>query len=266
MAVVDLPISHVFRREDARKTDKIAVRGLIESIREIGIINPLRVRPVRRAVDGVMADAYEVTAGGHRLEAAIKLDLGTVPCIVADDDDLRAELAMIDENLCRAELSPAQRAGSMARRKEIHETLHPGTAHGGDRKSSRQVGDLNEEERFTKATAEVVGLSERAVQRDAERGEKIAADVLDRINGTQLDSGVYLDTLKKLDPNEQRARVIRDLAAPKPARRAPNPLNDVETKEEWLTAIMRIWNRGAKDWREEFLERVDQPVMDAVNA
>jgi hypothetical protein len=59
----------------------------------------------------------------------------------------------------------------MARRKRIYEALHPETAHGGDRKSSRQVGDLKQDkpksERFAKATAKATGASERAVPHDA---------------------------------------------------------------------------------------------------
>jgi len=43
---------------------------------------------------------------------------------------------------------------------------------------------------------------------------------------------------------------------------AQEPLNNFETKEKWLDAIMRIWNRGGQEWREEFLSRVDHPVMD----
>lgn len=38
-----------------------------------------------------------MTAGAHRLRAARKIGLETVPCVVVDDDDLHAELAMIDE-------------------------------------------------------------------------------------------------------------------------------------------------------------------------
>lgn len=257
-----LPVTHVFRRGDGRKVDPAAVRGLVESIREVGIINPLRVRPVRRHVDGVPADAWEVTAGGHRLAAALKLGLDTVPCIVADDDDLHAELAMIDENLCRAELSPADRAKQTARRKEIYEGLHPGTKHGGDQVAKLATSKDDTAERFTEATAKVVGISERAVQRDAERGEKVAPDVLDRVRGTHLDTGTFLDELKKLPEAEQRAKVDRALAAPKAPKRAPAPMDDAETEEQWFSAIMRIWNRGSRDWRDRFLAQVDKPVMD----
>jgi ParB family chromosome partitioning protein len=124
MATIDIPITHVFTRRDARKIDEAAVRGLIASIREIGIINPLRVRPTKAHVNGVEGDAYEVVAGAHRLRAARKVGLETVPCSVVEDDDLHAELAMIDENLCRAELSAADRAKQTARRKAIYEKLH----------------------------------------------------------------------------------------------------------------------------------------------
>lgn len=80
---------------------------------------------------------------------------------------------MIDENLIRAELSPALRAGQTARRKAIYEELHPETRNGINQHSSlRQDGEPSA--RFTVETAEATGRSERAVQRDAERGASIS--------------------------------------------------------------------------------------------
>jgi len=49
-------------------------------------------------------------------------------------------------------------------RKRYYELLHPETAHGGDRKSSRQLGDLIEN-RFTQDTADKTGRAERSVMR-----------------------------------------------------------------------------------------------------
>lgn len=211
MQAVELPTTHIFTRKDARKVDDATVAGLMASIREIGIINPLRVRKQGERANGIDGDAYEVTAGAHRLRAARKIGLDTVPCVIVDDDDLRAELAMIDENLCRAELSPAERASQTARRKAIYEELHPETRHGGDR-ASRQVGDLPQTERFTAETAAAIGKSERAVQRDAERGEKVCDEALRLVRGTSLDTGSYLDRLKKVDGSEQVETVHRALA------------------------------------------------------
>ena len=59
-----------------------------------------------------------MVAGSHRLQACDLLGHSEIACIVVDDDDLHAELAMIDENLVRSELSPTERARQTARRKE----------------------------------------------------------------------------------------------------------------------------------------------------
>jgi len=49
------------------------------------------------------------------LAACQRLGLAHIECVVVADEDLRAELAMIDENVCRAELSPAERSAQTAR-------------------------------------------------------------------------------------------------------------------------------------------------------
>jgi ParB-like chromosome segregation protein Spo0J len=52
-----------------------AVGSLVESIREIGLRTPLVVRPCQRYLNGVLAEAWEISAGAHRHEAAIRLGL-----------------------------------------------------------------------------------------------------------------------------------------------------------------------------------------------
>lgn len=206
MMTVSLPTTVIFTRKDARKVDDASVASLVSSIREIGIINPLRVRLACHVEEGGV-EAYEVIAGSHRLRAARKLGLEAVPCVVVDDDDLRAELAMIDENLCRAELSPADRAAQTARRKAIYLELHPETGHG---KASPSKDDKLSS--FAAATAEATGKTERTVQRDAERGEKVCEEALNLVRGTALDTGSYLDKLKRVDPSEQVETVQRALS------------------------------------------------------
>jgi ParB family chromosome partitioning protein len=246
-------IDAIHSRPDARAVVLSTVAALAESIAAVGLINPIRVR-----ADG---DGFEVIAGRHRVEACRSLGLAEIDAYVVTDDDLHAELAMIDENLCRAELSAAERASQTARRKELYEALHPETKHGGDHRAE-QVAKLAT--RFTAATAEVIGMSERAVRRDAERGEKVIPEVLAMVSGTRLDTGVYLDKLKALPPNEQYAAARRDLSASRsaPTPKAPRPMDDAETEEQWLASIMRVWNRGSKEWRERFLAEIDTATMD----
>lgn len=117
--------------------------------------------------------------------AARRLGLDIVPCVVVDDD-LRAELAMIDDNLCRAELIPADWASQTARRKAIYIELHPETAHGGDRRSD-QVANLSTRS-FADETAEATGKDARTIRRDAERGEKVTEAALNLVRGTAASS------------------------------------------------------------------------------
>ncbi|TGV63192.1 hypothetical protein EN792_072125, partial [Mesorhizobium sp. M00.F.Ca.ET.149.01.1.1] len=118
----DLPIDQIHARANARAIDEATVDGLADSIGAVGLINPIRVR--------IVEDQWEVVAGHHRLAACKRLGLVEIAADVIEADDLHAELAMIDENLCRAELSPADRAVWTARRKAIYLEMHPETGHG----------------------------------------------------------------------------------------------------------------------------------------
>jgi ParB/RepB/Spo0J family partition protein len=199
-------------RSDARPLDSATIDGLIQSVKEIGLINPIRVRR--------LGDRYEIVSGHHRFGVCAFLGWAEIPCIVVDDDDLHAELAMIDENLMRNELSASDRAVQTARRKAIYLKLHPETVAGAAQAAgmNRSVGNNvadNLSATFTAATAKATGKDERSVRRDAERGEKVIPEVIDLIRGTKLDTGVYLDKVKKLSPNEQVQAAKRDLAMEK---------------------------------------------------
>jgi len=203
--LLQVPVESIRHRPDARHRSDKALTELSESIEANGLINPITVRP--------LGDGYEVIAGSHRLQACELLSLSHIACIIMEVDDLHAELLSIDENLRRTELSPTDHAMQTARRKAIYEELHPESVRGSPG-VSRQVGDTRERssiERFTAETAAVAGRSERAVQRDAERGEKIVPEALAEVRGTPLDRGVYLDRLKRVEPAEQVATVRRDL-------------------------------------------------------
>ena len=101
------------------------VDGLAKSIAARGLLHPITLR--KGASDG----AYVLVAGRHRLEAVRKLGHQTVAAVILDGADSdRAQLVEIDENLVRADLTPAERAAHQAKRKEIYERLHPETKAG----------------------------------------------------------------------------------------------------------------------------------------
>jgi ParB-like chromosome segregation protein Spo0J len=200
-----LPINQITMRADARAIDAESVSGLADSIASVGLINPIRVR--------ASGSDWEVIAGSHRLAACKSLGLVEITADVVTDDDLHAELAMIDENLCRAELSPADRAKQTARRKVVYLQLHPETGQG--KANAKEVQGLKPSERtpaFVDATAAVTGRSRSAVAADVDRGNKVLDEVVNLIRGTSLDSGTYLDKLARMPGGEQFQAATRDLA------------------------------------------------------
>jgi ParB family chromosome partitioning protein len=83
---------------------------LIHSIREIGVLQPIVVRPIADAPAGT--PQYELVMGERRLRATKHLGLATIPAVIkntADDQMLRDALL---ENLHRANLNPLEEASA----------------------------------------------------------------------------------------------------------------------------------------------------------
>ncbi len=83
---------------------------LIVSIREIGVLQPIVVRPLEGATPG--GPQYELIMGERRLRATKHLGLATIPAVIkstADEDMLRDALL---ENLHRANLNALEEASA----------------------------------------------------------------------------------------------------------------------------------------------------------
>ena len=102
-----------------RQADPEAVQKLADSISKVGLINPITVD-----------QEYTLIAGLHRLEAAKRLGWTEIKFTVSNLEGLQAELAEIDENFVRKDLSDDEFRELLLRRKEIYEALHPETKHG----------------------------------------------------------------------------------------------------------------------------------------
>jgi hypothetical protein len=154
--------------ERLRKFRPEVVDWLVESITARSVPQSISVR--RRGA------GYELVAGLHRLEAARKCGHQTIRAEVYDDlGDDEAKLLQIDENLCRAELSPAERAAHLVERKRLCETLHPETGHGGDRRSAEARSNSHSEnlKAFVEDTAAKTGKGRSTIAREAKRGADI---------------------------------------------------------------------------------------------
>ena len=273
-----LDITRVSEGQRLREISEAQVASLMDSIADIGLLNPITVYPCEIQDGAVAMDGFGLIAGAHRLEACRRLGLAEIPAHVVELGELERQIAECDENLCGAKLSPSEKALFTKRRKQAYEALHPETRNGATgigRDKVRQVGEANGAERFTADTAAKTGESERVVQRNAERGERISQEALEVIRGTDLDKGTYLDQIKKIPLSEQAKRARADLKDQRSQtgiqrRIAPKvadaPLDDVDALEAQVRALMTAWNKASREAREEFLGRIDKPVMDRGDA
>ena len=212
-------------RDSAQPRDLVQanVDMLRASIEQVGLIQPIRVRPAGVIVRGLGEQGFQIVAGHHRVAAARALGWTEIDAIVDTAEHLQAELMEIDENLCRAELTASQRAQAIRRRKQIWEALHPAGI------QVAQVGSPEigygkppaQEHGFATSTASVSGESKTAINRHLARAEAIGDD-LERVIGTSLDKGVELDALAKLPEPERKDLIARAEAGEEvSARKAP---------------------------------------------
>jgi ParB family chromosome partitioning protein len=85
--------------------DEAALGTLADSIREVGVLQPVLVRPVG---DG----SYELIAGERRWRAARRVGLQTIPALVRETDDSGALEHALIENLHRDGLNPLEEAAA----------------------------------------------------------------------------------------------------------------------------------------------------------
>jgi ParB family chromosome partitioning protein len=99
-----------------RQFDDASLRGLADSMKSKGTLQPIVVRPSE--------GGYELIAGERRLRAAVMAELDSIPAIVRAirDDDL-FELALI-ENIQRVDLNPIEPARAYKTLQDRYDLSH----------------------------------------------------------------------------------------------------------------------------------------------
>ncbi len=90
------------RGQPRERFDEGALRELAESIKSVGVLQPILVRQT--------GDRYEIIAGERRYRASRLAGLNEIPAIVRDWDDQRRLEAALVENLQRDDLNPVEEA------------------------------------------------------------------------------------------------------------------------------------------------------------
>ena len=85
--------------------DEESLAELAASIRELGVLQPVLVRPLGD-------DRYQLIAGERRWRAARRAEFTTIPAIVREADDLASVEQALVENLHRADLTPLEEASA----------------------------------------------------------------------------------------------------------------------------------------------------------
>ena len=103
----EIPVSSVEANEYQPREvfDEDALGGLTDSVRELGVLQPILVRPSG-------TDSYELIAGERRWRAARRAGLSTIPAIVRDINDQTSLEHALVENLHRQDLNALEEAAA----------------------------------------------------------------------------------------------------------------------------------------------------------
>lgn len=109
-AELDVKLIHPNRKQPRTNFDQEHMDELIHSIREIGLLQPIVVRPSREKNDA----PYELVMGERRWRATQEAGLSTIPAIIRDTQDTDLLRDALLENLHRSQLNPLEEAAAYA--------------------------------------------------------------------------------------------------------------------------------------------------------
>ena len=185
----EMPLSdlHPFEGHPFKVLDDELMEQTVESIKQIGVVSPLIVRPDPEG-------GFEILSGHRRLHAAQLVGLETVPVIVKEMDDDAAIIFMVDSNLQRENILPSERAFSY--KMKLEAMKHQGER--GDL-TSAQVGPKSW---AAQVVAEEAGDSKSQVKRFI-RLTNLIPEILDMVDEKKIAFNPAVE-LSYLKPSEQK--------------------------------------------------------------
>ena len=185
----EMPLSdlHPFEGHPFKGLDDELMEQTVESIKQIGVVSPLIVRPDPEG-------GFEILSGHRRLHAAQLAGLETLPVIVKEMDDDAAIIFMVDSNLQRENILPSERAFSY--KMKLEAMKHQG-----------QRGDLTSDQVGQKSwavnqLADDANESKTQVQRFI-RLTNLIPEILDMVDEKKIAFNPAVE-LSYLKPSEQK--------------------------------------------------------------
>ena len=221
-----------------REPIKEHVESLAASIKEVGLIHPV-----------TLSTELVLGAGRNRLEAFRLLGQDRIDAFVKPFTEGDLEIASIDENIIRRNLSAAQEAVAIKRRKELWEEKH---------------GKSDNIAEFIDDTQKSTGRSRTRIREDLEFAEKleerIPEDVQELVNQTSIrDRREQLKELVNYDAETQKEimEAIRDFeiadaerrskSTNKRDRESPKTLSIAEAHQQ-ISGEVKYNDTGTAQW------------------
>lgn len=229
MSLSDL---HPFEGHPFKVLDDELMEQTVESIKQIGVVSPLIVRPDPEG-------GFEILSGHRRLHAAQLAGLETVPVIVKEMDDDAAIIFMVDSNLQRENILPSERAFSY--KMKLEAMKHQG-----------QRGDLTSDQVGQKSwavnqLADDANESKTQVQRFI-RLTNLIPEILDMVDEKKIAFNPAVE-LSYLKPSEQKEFLeAMDYAQASPSLSQAQRLKKLSQKGGCtLDAMCEVMNEIKKD-------------------
>ena len=147
---LQLSVLQPFSRHPYKVRDDEAMRDMVESVKQYGVLSPAIARPMP---DG----GYELVSGHRRKRACELAGLETMPVIVRELDDDAAAILVVDSNLQREDLLPSERA--FAYKLKLEALRHQGE------RSDLTLSQVGTKLRADEIIAEQDGSSRNQIQR-----------------------------------------------------------------------------------------------------
>ena len=229
-----MPLSdlHPFEGHPFKVLDDELMEQTVESIKQIGVVSPLIVRPDPEG-------GFEILSGHRRLHAAQLAGLETVPVIVKEMDDDAAIIFMVDSNLQRENILPSERAFSY--KMKLEAMKHQG-----------QRGDLTSDQVGQKSwavnqLADDANESKTQVQRFI-RLTNLIPEILDMVDEKKIAFNPAVE-LSYLKPSQQKEFLeAMDYAQASPSLSQAQRLKKLSQEGDCtLDAMCEVMNEIKKD-------------------
>lgn len=233
----EMPLSdlHPFEGHPFKVLDDELMEQTVESIKQIGVVSPLIVRPDPEG-------GFEILSGHRRLHAAQLAGLETVPVIVKEMDDDAAIIFMVDSNLQRENILPSERAFSYKMKLEAMN-------HQGQRVdlTCSQVGNKLDRKKSSEVMAEELGTSKNQIFRYI-RLTNLIPEILDMVDEKKIAFNPAVE-LSYLKPDEQKEFLeAMDYAQASPSLSQAQRLKKLSQEGSCtLDAMCEVMNEIKKD-------------------